>query len=85
MKDTTPEAAVGVDEAGRAIVVVTSTGIDLDLVPTAADLRSAHAPSARLVLVMPERDAHPVTRALASALVDPAEVVALPGDWRGAP
>jgi hypothetical protein len=63
-------------------VAVASTGIDLDLLPTAADLRLAHAPSARLVVVVPERDAHPVTRALASSLVDPAEVVALPGDWR---
>ena len=57
-------------------------GIDLGLVPMAADLRLAHAPGARLVLVVPERDAHPVTRRLAAALVEPAEVVALPGDWR---
>ena len=32
--------------------------------------------------MVPERDDHPVTRKLASALVDPAEVVAVPGDWR---
>ena len=56
------------------MVVVTSTGIDLDLVPTAADLRLAHAPGARLVLAVPERDAHPVTRRLAGELVEPAEV-----------
>jgi hypothetical protein len=83
VEDTTPEAAVGVDPSGGPVVAVASTGIDLDLVPTAADLRLAHAPSARLVLVVPERDAHPATLALASALIDPAEVVALHGDWRG--
>jgi hypothetical protein len=84
VKDAVPEGAVGLDGSGRPVVAVTSTGIDLDLVPTAADLRLAHSPSARLVLVVPERDAHPVTKALASALLDPADVVALPGDWRGA-
>jgi len=83
VKESVPEGAVGVDVGGGPVVVVASIGIDLDLVPTAADLRLAHAPSARLVLAVPERDAHPVTRALAAALAEPAEVVALPGDWRG--
>ena len=64
------------------VVVVAPVGIDLDLVPYAADARSALAPDARLVLVVPERDAHPVTLALAAALAAPAEVVAVPGDWR---
>jgi hypothetical protein len=82
VKEPSPAAAVGSDEAGQPVVVVASTGIDLDLVPAAADVRLAFAPGARLVLVVPERDAHPVTRALAGALVDPATVVALPADWR---
>ncbi len=82
VKDSSPAAAVGVDEGGEPVVVVASTGIDLDLVPTAADLRTTYAPDARLVLVVPERDAHPVTHALAAALDHPAEVVGLPGDWR---
>jgi hypothetical protein len=82
VKDSSPAAAVGIDEAGEPVVVVTSTGIDLDLVPTAADLRTTYAPDARLVLVVPERDAHPVTHALAGALDHPAEVIGLPGDWR---
>ncbi len=83
VKESSPAAAVGVDADGAPVVVVASTGIDLDLVPAAADARVAHAPDARLVLVVPERDAHPVTAALAAALVDPAELVAVPGDWRG--
>jgi hypothetical protein len=82
VKESVPVAAVGTDPDGGPVVVVTSTGIDLDLVPAAADLRLAHSPAARLVLAVPERDAHAVTRRLAAALVDPAELVALPGDWR---
>jgi len=82
VKESVPVAAVGIDLAGDPVVVVTSTGIDLDLVPAAADLRLTHAPGARLVLAVPERDAHPVTRRLAAQLREPAEVVALPGDWR---
>jgi len=39
-------------------------------------------PGARLLLAVPERDDHPVTRALAAQLRSPAEVVAVSGDWR---
>ncbi|HUR18328.1 MAG TPA: hypothetical protein VMZ51_05245 [Acidimicrobiales bacterium] len=77
-----PAPSAGVDARGRPLVVVCSTGIDLDLVPTAADARLGHDPTARLIIVVPEADDHPVTRDLAAALVDPAEVVAMPGDWR---
>jgi hypothetical protein len=70
--------------AGPGVVVMCSTGIDIDLVPAAADARAAHDPGARLVLVVPEVDAHPVTRDLAAALKEPAEVVTVPADWRAA-
>jgi len=53
-----------------------------DAVPAAADARLLLAPDADLLVVVPERDAHPVTQALAARLTRPAEVVALPGDWR---
>ncbi len=82
VKDVMAAAAVGTGVDGAPVVAVASVGIDLDLVPTAADVRSRVAPGARLVLVLPERDAHAVTRALAAALADPAEVVTQPGDWR---
>ncbi len=82
VKDTMAAAAVGSDAEGSPVVVVASVGIDLDFVPTAADARALHAPGARLVLVLPERDAHASTLALAAALVDPAEVITRPGDWR---
>ncbi len=72
-----PAVASGVDEAGRSVVVVCSVGIDLDVVPFAADARLALDPAARLMLALPERDVHPVTRRMAERLVDPAEIVAV--------
>ncbi len=81
VKEVTAAIAVGRADDG-AVVVACSTGIDLDLVPSAADARAAHAPGARLVLVVPERDAHPVTARLAAALVEPAEVRTVSPDWR---
>jgi hypothetical protein len=72
---------VGVDAAGEDLVVVCSTGVDLDLVPTAADCRGLHRPGAPLVIVVPEADDHPVTRALAGQLVSPVEVRTVPRAW----
>jgi hypothetical protein len=72
-----PAPATGVDLDGQPIVVVASTGVDLDLVPAAADARLADGRDARLVLAVPPRDVHPVTVALAAALARPAEVVAV--------
>jgi hypothetical protein len=74
LKEPVPAGAAGTD-----------VDVDLDLVPTAADIRLATAPDARLVVAVPERDDVPATRALAGRLLDPAEVVALPGNWRGIP
>ncbi|MEO7572048.1 MAG: hypothetical protein ABIX10_06385 [Acidimicrobiales bacterium] len=82
LRDPAIAVAVGRAEDGADVVVACSVGIHLDLVPAAADARQALAPEARLLLVVPERDAHPVTRALAQRLTHPAEVVALEGDWR---
>ncbi len=82
VKDAVPAAALGEDEAGRPVLVACSSGIDLDLVPVAADTRAWHSPDARLMLVVPQRDAHAVTRALAGALAAPAEVVPVADDWR---
>ena len=63
-------------------VVVCSVGVDLDLVPAAAEARLAVDPDAPLVLAIPERDDHPITRTLAARLNEPAQVVTVPGDWR---
>lgn len=84
VKDVAPAIAFGADDAGSPVVVACSVGIDLDLVPAAADARLVHAPDARLVVVVPDRDDHPVTRRLVAALVHPAEVFVVPAEWRRA-
>jgi hypothetical protein len=74
--------ARGETAGGASAIVACSVGVDLDLVPAAADTRLAADPEARLLLVMPERDAHSVTRMLAARLSAPAEVIAIDDDWR---
>jgi hypothetical protein len=82
LRDKGVAVARGVRPDGQPVVVACSVGIDLDVVPAAADARLALDPEADLLVVVPERDAHPVTLALAARLARPAEVVALAGDWR---
>lgn len=82
LRQSAPAPAAGVDGEGKPLLVVCSVGIDVDLVPAAADARLADGRNARLVLVMPEADDHPLTRALAAALVGPAGVEPLVGEWR---
>lgn len=87
VKEEHPAAAVGHDPAGRRVVAVFSVGVDLDVVPTAADVRlaveGAEGPVDELLVVLPERDALPVVRWTAErALRRPARVVTVPDDWR---
>lgn len=83
LRQVAPAPAAGVDPDDHPVVVVCSTGVDVDLVPAAADARLTDGrPGCRLRLVLPEPDALPVTRRLAAALTDPAEVVTVPTDWR---
>jgi hypothetical protein len=81
LKDLSAAIAVGHDGDG-GVVVACSVGIDLDVVPSAADARGVHDPAARLVIAVPERDAHPVTSRLAESLVEPAEIVTVPLEFR---
>jgi hypothetical protein len=88
VKDVLPAAAAGEAPDGAPVVVVCSVGVDLDLVPTAADARryveeTSALTGVRLVLVLPERDVLPLTRRLVQRLVRPSEVVTVPNDWRG--
>ena len=82
VKDTGATIAFGRDSEGHDVVVACSVGIDLDLVPSAADARLALDPSARLLLVLPARDLHPAAQQLAGALVHPAQFITIDGDWR---
>jgi hypothetical protein len=78
-----PASAAGADRCGRPVVVTCSTGIDLDVVPSAADARLADGrPGCRLVIAVPPADDHPVTRGLAAALRQPAQVAPVPDGWR---
>jgi hypothetical protein len=83
----TPAVAEGPGLDGSSLVVACSTGVDLDLVPSAADARhilsllQPSAPAARLVLVLPEGDDYPVTRDLAAGLAAPAEIAVVPRAW----
>ncbi|MBV9951173.1 MAG: hypothetical protein JO291_04440 [Acidimicrobiia bacterium] len=83
LRDRAVASAIGEGADGRPVLVTFSSGVDLELVPAAADDRAMHAPDARLVLAVPARDVHPVTEALAAALTEPAEVVAVEGGWQG--
>ena len=83
LRQVAPAPAAGTDPDDQPVVVVCSTGVDVDLVPAAADARLADGRAGcRLRLVLPEPDALPVTRRLAAALAHPAEVVTVPAAWR---
>jgi hypothetical protein len=74
-----PSAAYGRLRSGRPVVAVSMVGIDLDLVPEAADYRQRSNPEAAVVLVLPERDLRLSTRLL-GRLPD-ATAVSLPTPW----
>ncbi|MEM7276046.1 MAG: hypothetical protein AAF547_23430, partial [Actinomycetota bacterium] len=65
-------------------VVVCSVGVDLDLLPEAADYRARIDQTAELIVVVPDRDRGLATDALASVVPD-LRVVAMAGPWEAAP
>ncbi len=78
LKDPFPAVAVGATAAGDPVVVVCSVGVDLDVVPFAADARPfLGLDRADLLLALPSRDAHRVTLDLASRLKYPAHIVTI--------
>lgn len=81
-KDSSPAVAYGLTPEGRRLVVVLCVGIDLDVVPFAADARLFLDPDAELTVALPRRDAHEVIAAMAARLVDPAEIVEIDDEWR---
>ena len=78
IKDPVPCVALGTNNTGDPLVVVCSTGIDLDLIPFAVDARDMHAPAAELVVVVPARDLSPITVAIAATTASPTRVVSWP-------
>lgn len=81
LPDSGAAPARGLAEDGAEVVVVCSTGLDLDLVPTAADSRRLRAPGARLAILVPDGDDHRVTRHLAAGLARPAGVLTVRRGW----
>ena len=85
LKDAVPCVATGRDADGRMVVAVCSVGVDLDVIPYAADARLAAEASvpdvgrtpSRLVVVTPSRDRINVTRELAGLLRRPSEFVSI--------
>ncbi|MEA3217288.1 MAG: hypothetical protein QOJ19_3444, partial [Acidimicrobiia bacterium] len=73
--------AIGADVDGRPLVVACSVGVDLDLVPVAADARARDLPDAELLLVSPPRDQYPAVAGLAARLRQPARMISYEGDW----
>ena len=65
LKDPVPCTALGSGAHGDPVVVVCSSGIDLDVVPYALDARRALDPTATVVIAVDGRDAHPVQHRLA--------------------
>lgn len=82
LRESDIAVATGEADDGRSVVVACSVGIDLDLVPAAADARAAVDPGADLWLVLPERDDHPSSLRMAAHLHDPARIVSVPDTWR---
>lgn len=78
LKDAVPCVALGEDNDGAPLVLVCSCGIDLDIVPWAADAREFLSPDAQLVIAQPERDDSPVTRSVAALLRRPVQLVSIP-------
>ena len=69
---------------GREVLLACSVGFDPTLVPMAAELHASRHEGRHLVLAVPERDVHPLTRLAAGQLREPAEVRAVPDGWYSA-
>ncbi len=77
-----PAAALGLDLDGAAVVAVCSVGIDLSLVPVAADLRARTGGDPALQIVLPRRDVHPMTTCLLGLMSKDYRVSPIEDDWR---
>ncbi|MCB0996837.1 MAG: hypothetical protein KDB21_17205 [Acidimicrobiales bacterium] len=75
-----PAAALGIGADGGSVLVVCTVGVDLDVVPTAAEL-SRHHGADSVVVVVPPRDRHRLIDELAGRLAVPARVEAIEPPW----
>lgn len=82
LKEAVPAVARGLDADGHPVVVVTSVGADLDLVPFAADAQARSGDGAELVIAVPARDAHDATLAPSRWLREGVRVAVIDDRWR---
>lgn len=81
LREPAPAAALGEDDAGEPLVVVASSGVDPDLVPTALDQARAADPAARVVLALPPADRLPATERVAALAHTPVDLVSVTPPW----
>lgn len=79
LKDPAPCVAEGLTADGERVVVVCSTGVDLDVVPYCTDARRSTGID-RCMLVVPTRDAIPLQHHLAAVASPPVDIVAVDVD-----
>jgi len=84
LKENAVAVAQGVTKEGEPLVVVTSTGVNLEAVVEAADARARLNPSAKLILVVPPSDDFAVTRRIMNLLKQPGQMIPVEGEWSGA-
>ncbi|NLA37515.1 MAG: hypothetical protein GX868_17760 [Actinobacteria bacterium] len=77
LREAQPAAAIGTSLSGAPIVAVFTAGVDLDVVPHAADTRAWHDPAAELLICAPRRNILAPVVAVADNLLAPARFVEL--------
>mgnify|MGYP000090937899 CR=1 FL=1 len=81
MKHGEPCVGQGLDTEGRSVLVVFSSGVDLDLMPFVADAVQCTAETFdRVIVTLPERDLVSITADLSQLLTQPVELIALPDE-----
>jgi hypothetical protein len=78
LKDPVPCVAYGADLHDQPVVVVFSSGIDLDVVPFALDSRAALDPTATVLIALEERDALALQHRLAALAQGDVRIAVLP-------
>jgi hypothetical protein len=79
LMETQPAAAIGLRGDARVLVIFT-VGSDVGVSETAAALSRFHEPD-EVIVVLPERDRHPVIVASVELVAAAASVITLEGEW----
>ena len=80
IKDSTIAPAIGTATGGERVLVACSVGIDLEAVPGAVELADRHQ-AERVVMVVPDRDRHPIVQAVADRSRIPVSFATAPEPW----